>query len=434
MFTSNGHRPATHQAERFAAAADGRLTAIAHDGVCSQAIKDGFVESAGVAHPILYTTPNAVVNDRGVKLNVPPGTYMRAPGEASGTFGMETAMDELAYELGLDPLDLRLRNYADVDPSNGKPWSSKSLRECYRQAADRFGWASRNPKPGSMKRGNLLVGMGMATATYPSNFMSATARATMDAQGKVLVQIATQDLGTGTYTILTQIAAEAIGVDPRLVRVEIADSTLPPAPLSGGSWSATSAGSAVKLAGEALRTKLGGEPKGYRDAVKKSGEKTVSAEATANRAPGANAYSFHGFGAQFCEVHIDPELRSIRVARWVGAFALGRILNAKTLHSQLQGGITWGIGMGLLEETVMDPRYGRFMNSNLAEYHVPVNKDVPDLEVIMVPEEDPWISPLGAKGAGEIGITGACAALGNAIYHATGKRVRDLPITLDKIL
>ncbi len=434
MFTSNGHRPATHQVERFAASADGKLTAIAHDGVCSQAQKDGFVESSGVAHPILYACANAVTNDRGVKLDVPPGTYMRAPGEASGTFGLETAMDELAYELGIDPLDLRLRNYADVDPSNGKPWSSKSLKECYARAAERFGWSRRDPKPGSMRQGNLLVGMGMATATYPSNFMPASARATIDAQGKVLVQIATQDLGTGTYTILTQIAAQELGVDPKNVRVEIGDSTLPNAPLSGGSWSATSAGSAVMKAAQALRAKLGVDPKEYASAVKRSGEKTVVAEARAERDPGAKDYSFHGFGAQFCEVHIDPDLRSIRVARWTAAFALGKTLNAKTLHSQLVGGIVWGIGMGLLEESVMDPRYGRFVNSNLAEYHVPVNKDVPDLEVIVVPEEDKWISPLGSKGAGEIGITGASAALGNAIYHATGKRVRDLPITLDKIL
>ena len=434
MFTSNGHRPATNQAETFAADAGGKLTAIVHDGKCSQGQKDGFVESAGVAHPMLYACANVTVGDRPVKLDIPAGTYMRAPGEASGTFGLETAMDELAYELGIDPLELRLRNHADVDPSNGKAWSSKSLRECYAQASERFGWAKRDPKVGSMKRGNVLVGMGMATATYPSNFMPATARATMNAQGKVVVQIATQDLGTGTYTILTQIAAEGLGIDPRDVRVEIADSKLPNAPLSGGSWSATSAGSAVKLAAEALRGQLGSEPKGYADAVKRYAAQTISAEATAARVPEARDYSFHGFGAQFCEVHVDPELRTIRVARWTGAFAVGKPLNAKTLRSQLQGGIVWGIGMGLLEETVMDPRYGRFLNSNLAEYHVPVNRDVPEIEVIVVPEEDRFVSPLGAKGAGEIGITGAAAALGNAIYHATGKRVRDLPITLDKIL
>ena len=434
MFTSNGHRPATRQGETFAASEDGRLTAIVHDGVCSQGIKDGFVESAGVAHPILYACANASVNDRGVKLDIPAGTYMRAPGEASGTFGLETAMDELAYELGIDPLELRLRNHADVDPSNGKAWSSKSLKACYMQASERFGWSARSPKPGSMRKGNLRVGMGMATATYPSNFIPATARVSMDARGKARVQIATQDLGTGTYTILTQIAAEALGIDPRDVRVEIADSHLPNAPLSGGSWSATSAGSAVKLAGAALRARLGGDPKGYRDAVGRARAAPVSAEATAQREPGARDYSFHGFGAQFCEVHVDPELRTIRVARWVGAFGLGKVLNEKTLRSQLQGGVVWGIGMGLLEESVMDPRFGRFVNSNLAEYHVPVNRDVPDVEIIMVPEEDRWISPLGAKGAGEIGITGACAALGNAIYHATGKRVRDLPITLDKIM
>ncbi len=434
MFTSNGHRPQTRQAQRFASDAGGKLTAIVHDGHCDQAQRDGFVESAGKAHPILYACANASVTDQPIKLDIPPGTYMRAPGEASGTFGLETAMDELAYELGIDPLELRLRNHADVDPSNGKPFSSKSLKECYAQGAARFGWSRRDPKPGSMTKGGLLVGMGMATATYPANYMPASARATMDDKGKVLVQIATQDLGTGTYTILTQIAAEALGVDPKVVRVEIADSKLPNAPLSGGSWSATSAGSAVKKASEALRAKLGGQPSGYLAAIKASNEKSVSAEATTTRDAEARNYSFHGFGAQFCEVHIDPELRTIKVARWVGAFALGKILNEKTLRSQLHGGIVWGIGMGLLEETLLDPRNGRYVNSNLAEYHVPVNRDVPNLDVIMVPEEDKFISAIGAKGAGEIGITGAAAALGNAVFHATGKRVRDLPITLDKIL
>lgn len=434
MFTSNGHRPRTEQVERFAAGADGRLTAVIHEGKCDQAQKDGFVESTGAPFPMLYACANASVVDRPVKLDVPPGTYMRAPGEASGTFGLETAMDELAYELGIDPLEFRLRNYADVDPSNGKPWSSKSLKACYSQAAARFGWDRRDPKPGSMRQGDALVGMGMATATYPSNFMPASARATMDEKGKALVQIATQDLGTGTYTILTQIAAEALGMAPQDVRVEIADSSLPNAPLSGGSWSATSAGSAVKKAAEELRSRLGGDPKGYVAAVRATGEKTVSVEARAERDPGARDYSSHGFGAHFCEVHIDPELRTIKVARWVGAFALGKVLNEKTLRSQLLGGIVWGIGMGLLEETAMDPRFGRYVNSNLAEYHVPVNRDVPPIEAILVPEEDKWISPLGAKGAGEIGITGAAAALGNAVFHATGKRVRDLPITLDKIL
>ena len=434
MFTSNGHRPPTVQESRYAATGDGKLTAVDHKGTCAQAMKDGFMEPTGSTPPMLYACVNATAVDRPIKLDIPPGTYMRAPGEASGSFSIETAMDELAYELGVDPLELRLRNYADVDPTNDKAWSSKSLRECYAKAAEAFGWSKRTMAPGSMRRGDVLVGMGMATATYPANFMQATAKATMDERGRTLVQIATQDLGTGTYTILTQIAAEALGVDPKTVRVEIADSTLPPAPVSGGSWSATSAGSAVKLAGEALRAKLGGDPKGYGATVRKEGTKTVSAEATASRAPGAKDYSFHGFGAQFCEVHVDPDLRMVKVARWTGAFALGKVLNAKTLHSQLVGGIVWGIGMGLLEETVMDPRYGRYLNSNLAEYHVPVNLDVPDLEVIVVPEVDPWVSPLGAKGAGEIGITGCAAALGNAIFHATGKRVRDLPITLDKIL
>ena len=483
MFTNNGHRPPTRQASVLAAGGDGKLTALGHQHHNHTSRADEFMEPTGSVHQHLYSVPNVLIEHRLVRADVPAPTYQRAPGESSGSFSMETAMDELAYELGVDPLELRLRNYAERDENTNKPYSSKSLRECYAQAAARFGWSRRTARPGSMTKDGMLIGLGMATATYPSNFNPSGAKAKMDAQGRVTVQIATQDLGTGTYTILTQVAAETLGLPVDRVRVEIGDSKFPESGTSGGSQTATSAGSAVKLTAEALRDEVAqfattdqSSPLwnlGKKDYVAKDGRivskkdpsKSMSyveilarygkkeASATSFVKPGierglnqpgsplaqtdpnkSDGSSFHGFGAQFCEVHVDPELRMIKVARWTAAFALGKVLNEKTLRSQLHGGIVWGIGMGLLEETHTDHRFGRFLNSNLAEYHVPVNADAPPLEILLVPEEDKLVSPLGAKGAGEIGIVGAAAAIGNAVFHATGKRVRDLPITLDKIL
>jgi xanthine dehydrogenase YagR molybdenum-binding subunit len=434
---------------------------------------------------MLYTCPNIEIEHRLIRLNVGAPTYMRAPGEASGSFGLETAMDELAVALGMDPIDLRLRNYAEIDQTNGRDWSSKSLRECYDGGAERFGWSQRDPRPRSMRDGHWLVGWGMATAGYPANFRPANAKARMHQDGSVWIGCGTQDLGTGTYTVLAQIAADALGVSPSNVRVQIGDSRLPSAPTSGGSCSATSAGSAVLLAAKALRTRLlsylnadeaspffnvpasamtvrdgrimapkaGDASATYAEVLRRYGKSTVEQEAFAEPGlergatqgnpgqggaqPGKDktkAYSMHGFGAQFCEVRVDVDLGIVHVSRWVGAFALGRQLNVKTLDSQLKGGVVWGIGMALHEATLLDPRFGRYVNSNLAEYHVPVNADIPEIEILLIDEQDTLVSPLGAKGAGEIGITGAAAAISNAVYHATGKRIRDLPITLDKLL
>ncbi len=483
MFYNNGHRPPTHVALTLGADDAGKLVAEGHEHHNHTSRVDEFLEPTGALTTHLYSCPNVNVEHKLVRVDVPAPTYQRAPGESSGSFSLETAMDELAYELGIDPLELRLRNYAETDESsNNAQYSSKSLRQCYEQAARSFGWSARNPKVGSMTKDGMLVGYGMATASYPSNFNPSGAKAKMFADGRVLVQIASQDLGTGTYTILTQIAAEALGVPPERVRVEIGDSKLPASGTSGGSQTATSAGSAVMMTAQALRSQVlkfattdestplwnlpdnAIEVRDGRAYAKENPTKAMTyveilrrynkeeANATAfvkagierGNQPGSPqsqqdpnqkaGNAFHGFGAQFCEVHVDPDLRMARVARWTGAFALGKILNEKTLRSQLHGGIVWGIGMGLEEETYLDGRFGRFVNSNLAEYHVPVNKDTPPIEIILVPEEDKLVSPLGAKGGGEIGIVGAAAAIGNAIYHATGKRVRELPITLDKIL
>lgn len=435
MFTSNGHRPETIQHNVFGSNEEGKLLAMQHADYAHTSIHETFGEPTGNVFRMLYSCPNVDIDEKLIRLNVPAPTYMRAPGEASGSFSMETAMDEVAEKLGLDPLEFWLRNYAETDEMEGKPYTSKSLRECYARGAEAFGWSKRNAAVGSMKERNLLVGYGMATATYPSNYWNAAARIEMDANGNVLVQICSQDIGTGTYTILGQVAADAVGISPDLVTVQLADSRLPFAPLSAGSNSATTAGSAVLLAARKLKDQL---TKGNKPPL------SVEVSAGTGRGPGAqmeldehwdsSKYSAHGFGAHFCEVHIDPDLRTIRVARWVGAFALGTVLNERTLRSQLLGAIVWGIGMGLMEETYVDANLGRYLNTNLAEYHVPTNKDVPPIQVIIVPEEDEHVSPIGAKGGGEIGIVGAAAAIGNAVYHATGKRIRHLPITLDKIL
>ncbi|HWD38046.1 MAG TPA: xanthine dehydrogenase family protein molybdopterin-binding subunit [Fimbriimonas sp.] len=471
MFTSNGHRPETHQALTLGSSNVGRLSAIRAEMVNDTSRLESFVEPTGNDSALTYSCPNVSVRQQLVRLDIGAPTYMRAPGESSGSFSIETAMDELAIALNMDPIDLRLRNYAEKDERSDRPFSSKSLKECYRQAADAFGWSKRDPKVGSMREGRMLVGYGMATASYPANYWGASARATLHDDGSVLIQCGTQDLGTGTYTILTQVAADGLGIHPDKIRVEIGDTHLPPAPGSGGSNSAASTGSAVHNVSAALRDALVGlatsatggplnnvapsdlviesgrisskkEPSKsitYVEILKAAGKKELQQEATAQAGrerggTGTKGYTMQGFGAQFCEIHIDPDLGMMRVARWVGAFALGTVLNAKTLTSQLQGGIIWGIGMGLLEETFMDPVYGRYVNSNLAEYHVPVHKDAPPIQVILVPEEDDIVNPVGVKGAGEIGITGAAAAIGNAVYHATGKRIRELPITLDKIL
>jgi xanthine dehydrogenase YagR molybdenum-binding subunit len=485
MFTSVGHRPCTRQENSYGAGHDGRLVAIRHLAYSHTSEVDEFMEPTGSTVNMLYRCANVDIEHRLVRVNVGAPTYQRAPGEASGSFGQEVAMDELAVALNMDPVSLRMRNYAESDESTGRPWSSKSLSECYEIAADRFGWSKRSPKPGSMRDGRWLIGYGIATASYPANFRPAGAKARMFADGSVWIGCGTQDLGTGTYTILTQIAADVLGVSPSKVRVEIADSRLPNAPTSGGSCSATSAGSAVQLAAKALYTRLLAyatsdesaplfnlkatelaardglvfaikQPEKrmrYEEILARYGKQMVEQEAFAKpgaeRGPQAggapqgtemadksrgSAYSMHGFGAQFCEVRVDPDLGIARVSRWVGSFAVGKVLNAKTLRSQLQGGIVWGIGMALEEETRLDDRFARYVNSDLAEYHVPVNADVPDIDIILVEEQDELVSPLGAKGAGEIGITGAAAAVCNAIYHATGQRVRDLPITLDKLL
>ena len=461
-----GARPMTEQHIRMGAAADGTLDAVIHDTISSTSFIDDFPELCTGVTRMLYDSPNVQTTQRMATLNLGPPTFMRAPGEATGSFALESALDELAYALHVDPIQLRLQNYAERDPDKDLPWSSKSLRECYRVGAERFGWSRRTAEPGSMRDGRTLVGWGMATATYPAYRSPAKASATIRADGTALVSSGTHDLGTGTYTVMTQIAAEALGMPVSKVIFELGRTGQPEAPISGGSQTVASVGPAVYAAASAARDKLiamaigdaasplhGLRPdaitadngwlidrnstdkhESMAAVIARHGGHDVSAESRAAAGDEKQKYSMHSFGAVFVEVHVDPDLGTIRVPRVVGVYGVGQLINKKTGHSQLVGGIIWGLGMGLMEKTEIDCRTGRPLNANLADYHVPVNADIGEIDVTVVDENDPHINVLGAKGIGEIGIVGVAAALANAVYHATGKRIRDLPITLDKLI
>jgi len=465
MFSLVGHRPPTIQHVILAADRNGKLTAIQHESWSETSRFDEFVEPAAVQTRMLYSCPNVITSHRLLPLDVPTPTFMRAPGEATGMFALESALDELAVALKLDPIELRLRNYAERDEGEDKPWSSKSLRECYRQGATRFGWAKRRAEPRSQRDGHYLVGYGMASATYPARQSSSSASARLRRDGSVLVQAGSQDIGTGTYTIMAQIAADALGLPIARVSFELGDTALPETPVSGGSQTASSTGSAVRLAALALRDKLiataiadgksslyglpangvsfvGGELSAGNGAkkdslsalVERSGQPEISAQASTQEKEERKKFSLHSFGAQFVELRVDEDTGEVRVARALGAFAAGKILNPKTARSQFLGGMVWGIGFALQEHTVRDPHSGRVVTRDLADYHVPVHADIPALEVLSIAEDDPHVNEIGAKGIGEIGITGMAAAIANAVFNATGKRVRDLPITLDKLI
>jgi xanthine dehydrogenase YagR molybdenum-binding subunit len=374
-----------------------------------------------------------------VRLNLGTPTFNRGPGESTGTFGLESAIDELAARLGVDPIALRLRNYAEADPESGRPWSSKSLRQCYAQGAARIGWSARPPRARSMRDGDALVGLGMSTATYPARRLPASALARLTADGAIVVQAATHELGTGTYTSMTQIAADALGVPVDRIRFELGDTNYPENPISAGSMTASSTGPAVHAAAFALRDRiasLGGQAADAAScrALVAQHDMPIEGRASVKAGSEVQQYSMHSFGAVFAEVRVDLDLGQIRVARVVGAYGAGRILNPKTARSQFVGGIIYGLAMALTEHTAIDTRTGRYLNADLSEYLVPVNADVPDIDVILIDEEDPHVNPLGVKGIGEIGTTGVAAAVANAVYHATGVRVRDLPITLDKLM
>jgi xanthine dehydrogenase YagR molybdenum-binding subunit len=373
----------------------------------------------------MYRAADRRTSHRLARLDVPTPSWMRAPGETPGMFALESAMDELAVAAGIDPVELRVRNDTDRDPESGLPFSSRNLVACLREGADRFGWEHRDPAPGVRWEGRKLLGTGVAASTYPAYLQPNKATARADADGTFTVRIAAADIGTGARTALTLIAAEALKADADRVTVEIGDSALPQATVAGGSSGTASWGTAVVRACESLRGKMNGSvpPEGLE----------ASAD-TAEEIKGRDEYARHAFGAQFVEVEVDADTGEVRVRRMLGVFAAGRIINPKTARSQFIGGMTMGIGMALMEESVMDPRYGDYVNRDLAQYHVPACADVRDIEAAWVEESDPHLNPMGSKGIGEIGIVGAAAAVANAVHHATGVRVRDLPITPSRLL
>ncbi|HEY4040759.1 MAG TPA: xanthine dehydrogenase family protein molybdopterin-binding subunit [Rhodopila sp.] len=461
MYTSNGYRPRTVQKLKVASDINGSLVSMRHDGFTSmsQPSLGEFAEPVGLATEMLYACPNVAVTHRLVALNASLPTYMRAPGEASGVFALESAMDEMAVALKMDPIVFRLRNYAETDPHDNRPFASKALRACYEQGAKAFGWEKRSAEPRSMRDGGTLIGWGVATSTYPTNRLPAAVKVRMDAAGNVVVQCGTQDIGTGTYTVMTQVASDVLGVPLQRIRFELGDSDLPPAPVSGGSMTVASVAPSVQAACGALVDKIKdlaltdwpGQPRDalqVRDGMmvgldrrvpisallERSGRSFIEAEAKTQPGEERQRFSMHAFGAQFAEVRVDPDLGTIRVSRHVGAFDAGHVLNAKTARSQLIGGITYGIGMALLEETLVDGETGRIVNANVADYLMPVNADIPDIQVIVVPNDDTNSNPLGAKGIGELPMVGVAAGIANAVYHATGVRVRKVPIRIEDVL
>jgi xanthine dehydrogenase YagR molybdenum-binding subunit len=438
MFSLVGHRPKTIQDLKLGADRSGKLVAIQHAVISETSQFDQFVEPSAQQTRMLYSCPNVVTSHHLVRVDIPTPTFMRAPGESTGTFAIESAMDELAVALRMDPVQLRIVNHADSDEDAKKPFSSKSLLECYRRGAAAFGWDRRNQRPGAMRDGDWLVGHGMATATYPMNVSPASAIAKMKPDGTLVVLAGTQDIGTGAYTVFTQIAADAMDLPVEQVHFDLGDTTFPETPVSGGSQTTASTGSAVKLACTELRAKLENlrtaPGQSWGEIVKVNGEAEVTAEHKTTVLPSKEAHSCHSFGAVFCEARVDVLTREVRVARLTGVYAAGKIINPRTAHSQFLGGLVWAIGMALHEETVRDPRTARAVTRDLADYHVPVAADMPVFDIQTVDEDDPFINALGAKGIGEIGITGGAAAIANAIYSATGIRVRDLPIRLDRLM
>jgi xanthine dehydrogenase YagR molybdenum-binding subunit len=468
MFGPVGHRASTRQTLRLGAKRDGVLTGYGHHTLTLTSTYDDFFEPASVLSRHLYACPAIATSHEASRADIPTPLFMRAPGEAPGSVALESALDELALELGIDPLELRLRNYAEVEPLSGRPFSSKALRECYAQGAERFGWASRPLEPRQMRDADgLLVGWGLGTATYPAGMFQGEARATIRADGTALVETAAQDMGQGPWTVLAQIAADGLGLSLDRLDLRIGDSDLPNGGLAGGSTATATTGTAVHNAAQgavaalaALATNDPASPlygagnagvtaaegrlsrrddpsrsESFSEILARAGRDSVEAKGQGAGEPASRkAYAMHAHGAVYAEVKVDPDLGQIRVTRLVGAFAAGRVVNPRLVRSQYYGGMIWGVSLALHEHATLDARSGRVMNNNLAEYHVPVNADIPSVEAILVEEHDPHVNPLGIKGVGEIGITGTAGAIANAVWHATGVRVREIPITLDRLL
>jgi xanthine dehydrogenase YagR molybdenum-binding subunit len=468
MYGPVGHRARTWQKLRIGTDREGRLTALHHHAVGATSSFDEFIEPAANASLPLYASPAILAEHEALRLDAGTPGPMRAPGEASGSAALEVAMDEAAEACGMDPLEFRLVNYAENEPGTGRPYSSKALRECYAEGAKRFGWSGRPLQPRSMRDDNgFLVGWGMGTAVFPCPHFPAEARVTLRADGTALVETGGADMGQGAWTVLAQIAAETLGLDVGQVELHSGLSSLPDGGIAGGSGHTASAGLAIHNAGEDAIARLAevatadprsplfgagnvgvvarsgrlhrrddeGRSETYAEILMRAGRTEMVGTAKAARDQNAAAaHAMFSHGAVFAEVKVDPDLGQIRATRLVGAFAAGRIINPRLVRSQYFGGMIWGVSFALQEEAVTDRRTGRIMNADLAEYHVPVNADVPSLEAILVPEDDDYVNPLGVKGVGEIGITGTVGAIANAVWHATGVRVRRFPIRLEDVL
>ncbi|GAB3900972.1 xanthine dehydrogenase family protein molybdopterin-binding subunit [Larkinella knui] len=466
MFTSVGYRPFTVQKIAIGATKDGQFTAITHEGTGQTSTYEEHLERTILATRAMYVCPNVSTRYRLLNLDVNTPTWMRGPGDATGMFALESALDELAFALSIDPLELRLRNHADSDPERHLPWSAKSLKDCYRIGAEQFGWKNRILEPQTMKADGMLVGYGMASSLYGFHRHPSKAKAVLLADGSVVVQSATMDIGPGTGTAMTQIAATMLGVNPKKIRFDLGDSGLPDAPGQNGSSTIPSVGSAVHAVCKALKIKLltlavaipgsGFADVRPEDVTVKNGRlfpsadsspgiaytdilkhhKLTQVEVTEESKPGAerDQYSMYSFGCHFVEVHVSPVTGEVRVKRVVTCADVGKIINYKTARSQSIGGVVGGIGMALMEESAMDHRYGRYVTTDFASYHIPVHADIPQIDVFFVDQPDPYVNPIGSKGLGEIAIVGVAAAVANAVFHATGKRIRQLPITPDKLL
>lgn len=466
MFAVAGQRAATRQAFAIGANRDGRITGFQHDTQTHAAINSGFTEPCARMTRMMYAVPNIGFTHRLSHLHLPAACPMRGPGETVGGWAMECALDELATQLAIDPVELRLRNYAETNPETGKPWSSKQLRTCYERGKTLFGWNARNPEPRSMRAGNALVGYGMATTMYPAARRKGSARATIFADGRALVQSATHELGNGAYTIFRQISADGLSLPVERVRFELGDSDLPPAPTAGGSSTTATVGPAVEQACRAVlhslkllatldaKSPLFGVPgsdiearngrlfrkndpatgEEYSAILRRAERSSISAGGDAAPGDEREKYSFYSFGAVFAEVRVDESSGAIRVARLVGVYDAGRLMNPRTATSQIIGGMAMALGATLMEETTYDPLTGRAVIRNLSDYHTPSCADTPDITVEWLGVPDPYISEQGARGIGELGCVGTPAAITNAVFHATGKRLRTLPLTPDKLM
>ena len=443
MFTLVGYRPLTIQKIGLGATTDGKLVGITHESHSQTAVYEEFTENAVNVSRFLYHSPNANTRYKVVPLHVGVPAPMRGPGEATGSFALESALDELSYALNIDPIELRLRNYAETDLERNLPWSSKYLKECYQQGAQRIGWEQRPAKPGSQRDGEWMVGYGIGCGAFGAYRSKTQAKIKLLADGSVNIQSATSDIGPGTATSMTVIAADTLGLRPEKIVFELGNSAFPTAPTQGGSQTVSSVGSAVHDVCVALRKKvntLAGLPEDstadidYAAVLQKSNLPFIELTQESQGGEEAKKYSMYSFSAHFAKVYVHPLTGVVKVRRLVAVVDGGKIVNHKTASSQMIGGAVGGIGMVLTEEAVFDDAYGRYVNGNFADYHVPVNADIPDIEAIFIDKADPVINPIGTKGLGEISLIGVAAAVANAVYNATGKRIRELPITPDKLI